>query len=81
MMFLASAVLSGLCFFLLGLWMGGRGIRQAFLEGRDNAIDAAACKALDFGREDIRAAINALVDGQRLHERLEYKDRMKEVRL
>jgi hypothetical protein len=75
MMFLASGVLSGLVFFLLGIWIGGRGTRQAFLEGRDIAIDAAACKAMDFGREDIRAAINALV-----HERLEYKERLKEVR-
>ena len=42
-------------------WLGAFGRRAAFIEGRNIAIDSAACKAREFGREDIAQAINALV--------------------
>lgn len=41
----------------------------AYKEGRDVAIDAAAMAAYDLGHPEVRDAINALVDGHRLHER------------
>lgn len=42
-------------------WLGAFGRRAAFVEGRNIAIDSAACKAMEFGRPDIADAINALV--------------------
>jgi len=42
-------------------WAGTFGRRAAFKEGIQIAIDNAACKARDLGREDIAQAINDLV--------------------
>lgn len=40
-------------------------VKEAFIEGRDSALDNAAMKAHDMGRPDIRWEINHLVDPPR----------------
>jgi hypothetical protein len=43
-------------------WLGAFGRRSAFIEGRDIAIDSAACKALEMGYPQVADAINKLCE-------------------
>lgn len=43
-------------------WNRVAGYQAAYIEGRDNALDNAACAARDMGHHDVADRINSLVE-------------------